>query len=154
MQNRTKIFFGTMVAVLVMAAPLAAEAHPRGHGGQHAGYCDDNGPGRHRGAWFQGLTPEKQQAVTALFEAHQAKMQPLREQLWKKNATLEALSGNPKVEPKEITAMVEEIAKLRNQIFTERNEFADRVEKETGIKAPHAMGAGFGGRGRGCVVWQ
>lgn len=133
-----------MVAVLVMAAPLAAEARPYGHGGQHMGYMGNDGPGMHRGGWYQNLTPEKQQAVSALFEAHRAKTQPIREQLWLKNTTLDALSANPKVEPKEITALVEEIGKLRNQLFTERKALAERVEKETGIKAPYAMGDGFG----------
>lgn len=136
-----------MVAVLVMSAPLAAEARPFGHGGQHMGYANNDGPGMHRGGWFQGLTPEKQQAVSALFEAHRAKTQPIREQLWIKNTTLDALSANPKVEPKEITAMVEEIAKLRSQLNTERKNLAERIEKETGMKAPYATGSGFGGYG-------
>jgi hypothetical protein len=96
MKTRTKIFFGTLAAVLVMSAPLAVEARPFGHGGQQMGYVE-GGSGMHWGGWFQSLTPEKQQTISALFKAHRAKTQPIREQLWVKNTTLDALSPNPKV---------------------------------------------------------
>jgi hypothetical protein len=44
-------------------------------------------------------------------------------------------------------ALIDEIAKLRGQLSAERKVIAERVEKETGMKAPHAMDSGFGGYG-------
>lgn len=160
MKRHAKIVCGTLLAVLVMATPLAAQARPGGPGGPRGGYAEGCGPGMRGGDWYQALTPEKQQAVSALFEAHRAKVEPIREQLWLKRTTLDALSSNPKVEPQELTALIGEIAKLRQQLFAERKAFAERMEKETGVKMPYTMAGGPGrlyrhdrndGFGRGCA---
>ncbi|CAK7001018.1 MAG: hypothetical protein DELT_00028 [Desulfovibrio sp.] len=153
MKKTTKILLSSMVAVLVMAAPLAAQAGPGGsgrHGGPHYGQMGGDGPQMmHRGGWFQALAPEKQAAVSALFDEHRTKMEPIREQLWIKRTTLDALSANPNTEPKKIEALVTEMAGLRKQLYTERKALADRVEKETGFRMPYGKGGGFGYGHRG-----
>ncbi|MDL2210444.1 periplasmic heavy metal sensor [Desulfovibrio sp. OttesenSCG-928-O18] len=148
-----KALFGTLFAVLVISAPFAAEARPYGHGG----------PGYYGGG-YQAIPPEKQQAFDTLRREHFDKIQPIREQIWAKQTTLDALSANAKTEPKDITNLVNEISALRNQLFAEKKAFADRVKKETGLDLPYGMGPGgkyyghkerrgygHGGHGRGCA---
>lgn len=104
------------------------------------------------GGMVSAIPAEKQQAFASLLQQHRDKMQPLREQIWAKKTTLNALSGNPKVEPKEITTLVNEISTLRTQAYAERKAFAERVKKDIGVDIPYAQkgGMGFGDhRGRG-----
>lgn len=132
-----KALFGTLLAVLVISVPFAADARPYGHGGP-------DGPGGY-GGWHQAIPQEKREAFDALRREHMDKVQPIREQMWVKRTTLDALSVNPKTDPKDITNLVNEISALRTQLFAERKAFADRVKKETGLDMPYGMGMGQGG---------
>lgn len=141
MKKHTTVFYGALLAALVMAMPLAAQARPFGHG-------SGPGPGG-PGGWCQTLPQEQRDAVWKMMQEHRAKMQPLRDQLWIKSRTLDALSGNSKVDPKDIEKMVNEMAVLRTQLREEHRAFADRVKKETGVDVPGAgCGMGMGGYGR------
>ncbi|SBW04689.1 conserved exported hypothetical protein [uncultured delta proteobacterium] len=144
MKKHTKVFYAALLAALVMTMPLAAQARPGGHG------PGPDGPG----GWCQTLPQEQRDAVWKLMQEHRAKMQPIRDQLWIKSRTLDALSGNSKVEPKDIEKMVNEMAALRTQLREEHKAFADRVKKETGVDLPGAgcgmgMGGGYGRHGGG-----
>ena len=139
MKTRTKVFYGTLFAVLVMTAPLAAQARPFDHGyGQGQG-----GPGY---GWHQSIPQEQREAVWKLMQQHREKMQPIRDKLWTKSRTLDALSANPNVQPKELTALVDEISGLRAQLRDQHKAFADQVKKETGVDMPGAW-CGMGGGG-------
>lgn len=152
-----KTLFGTLLAVLVISAPFAADARPYSHGGP-------GGPAGH-GGWHQAVPQEKQGAFAALRREHMDKVQPIREQMWVKEKTLDALSVGSKADPKDIVNLVNEISALRTQLFTERKAFADRVKKEIGIDTPYGMGMspcggygyqrqrgyGHGGYGKGCA---
>ena len=103
------------------------------------------------------LSPEKQAVFTRLREEFRAKVHPIKEQLWAKRTTLDALSANPKTEPQQVTALVAEMSALREQIYKERLAFEDKVEKEVGPMMMHGgmgrgkfHGGGYGeGRGHG-----
>lgn len=110
-----------------------------------------------RGPWdfhpFMNLSPEKRSALIALFKEQRDKTHPLREQLWIKRTTLFALKDNPKTEPQQLTALVNEMAELRAKLRTERLAFEQKVQKDFGIDLPmgfHGMGKGWHGRGGGC----
>ena len=164
MKTRTKVLCGTLFAVLVLASPLAAQARPWGHGPGGPGYhSGPGGPGYHSGpGWQQNLTPEKQQALVVLKQQHRDKMQPIMEQIWVKETTLDALSGNPNVNPKELTTLISEISALRTQAYAERKAHSERVKQEIGVDMPYGPGMGYGyhgnrgggyhkgGFGRGC----
>lgn len=142
MKTRTKALYGALFTILVMATPIAASAKPWGHG---PGYMNGQGMGH---GWYQSIPQEKQQAFSAMMQAHRDKMRPIQEQIWAKQTTLQALSGNPKVDPKDLTSLVNEISSLRNQAYAERKSFADRVQAETGFNMPYGMG-GYGMHGNG-----
>lgn len=147
MKTHTKVFYGVVFALLVMATPFAAQARPGGHG---YGY----GPGGYGGygGWHQSLPQEQRDAVWKMMQDHRSAVQPLRDQLWTKTRTLDALERNPKVEPKEIKALVEEIGTLRGQLREQHLAFAAKVKQETGVDVPGAwcgMKGGNFGRDRG-----
>ena len=118
-----------------------------------------NGPGRGPGAMagmggseFSALTPEKATAFRALQREFRDKTQPIREQIWVKNTSLQALSANGKSEPQQLLALVTEISALRSQLYTEHTAFAERVKKDIGIDMPMHGGMGMGmgmGMGKG-----
>jgi P pilus assembly/Cpx signaling pathway, periplasmic inhibitor/zinc-resistance associated protein len=127
MKRQTKIFYGALVATLLMATPFAAQARPFGP-------CYDvDRPGN---GSPQSIAPEKREAFWKLMQGHREQTQPLRDRLWTASRTLDALEGNPKVEPKEIRDLVNEMAALRTQLHEQRKAFADKVHKETGIAMP------------------
>lgn len=136
MKTHTKAFYGALFALLVMAVPYAAQARPYDHMG---------GPG---GGWHQTLPQEQRDAVSKMMRDHFAAVQPIRDQLWTKSRTLSALENNPKVEPKEIRTLVEEMATLRGQLREQHIAFADKVKKETGVDVPFNCDMQGGGYGR------
>lgn len=138
MKSLSTIIMGALAAVLVMTAPLAAQARPGGHG---------YGPGP--GSWHQSVPEEKRDALYAMMREHQAKVQPLRDELWTKRNLLDALSGNPNAEVKEIKALVDEMSSIRAKLRAEQMAFDAQVKKDLGVDAPFGCyGAGGMGYGR------
>ena len=126
MKKQTKILYGALFAALLMATPFAAQARPYGP-------CfDGNGPER----WQQSFPEEKREAVWKLMREHREQIQPLRDRLWAASRTLDALEGNPKVDPKEIRDLVNEMVTLRAQLREQHKAFADKVQKDTGVSIP------------------
>jgi hypothetical protein len=153
MRIHRKALYLAIVTALVMAAPLAAHARPgaeKGHGGPHRGPGMEQSSSRTcpgammQQGWMHAIPQEKREAVFAVLKEHRAKTQELREQLWVKRTTLEALSGNPKVEPSELVKLVTEMSALRIQLKKERVALAERIEKEFGIQMPSGKGFGMG----------
>lgn len=147
MKKYTKIVYGVFWVVLILAMPLTSQARsfgPDGSGGP-SGF----------GGWCQSLPQEQRDVVWKMMGEHRDKIEPIREQLWIKSRTLDALSGNSKAEPKDIQALVTEIASLRSQLRAEHKAFTERVKKETGLDMPgfgYGMGGGHrfgGGKGMG-----
>lgn len=106
----------------------------KGHGKKHGGK-----------GFMQNLTPEQQEKFGALREEFVKKTEPLRADMWAKHTELQALTNNPKVEPKYITKLVQELKELNLAMQAERTAFHAQVEKEVGIKN---FGRGFGA---GCM---
>lgn len=156
MKKQSKAIYGALIAFAILAAPFAADARPFGPG-SHGGY----------GMVGNQLPQEKLEQLYAMRQEHRAAMQPLTEQLWSKQSLLEALSRNPKTDPKELTALVNEISDIRAKINQERDAFAAKAQKETGYAMPcegygmrgpgyghhDRRGGGYhhGGYGRGCA---
>ena len=160
MKRGYKPLAGALLALVVVAAPFAADARPFGHGGPGYHY----GPG-YTGGMAQPLPQEKLELLYKMRADHYTAMQPVMEQLWSKQTLLDALSRNPKVEPKEINDLVNEISALRSKMTQECAGFAAKVKKETGYDMPydgmmamHGKTYGkrgghhySGGHGRGCA---
>lgn len=149
MNTRSKVFYSALLAVLIMAAsPFGATAAPYGQRGAGCQYgAGMYGPGMY-GGWAQNAPQEKRELMVKLHQEHQEKMQSIQEQIWTKQTTLDALSGNPKVDPKDLTALISELSTLRSQAMAERKNFTAKVKAETGFEAPYG-GPGMGGYGYG-----
>ena len=135
--NKSVKILASCAIVVSMAAvvPVLAEAAPF--------------HGNHRAA-VQTLTPEKQAAYNNIMEESYKKMLPLHDQIQAKEMTLRALSPNPNTKPEQITALVDEIMKLRQQVRVERDAHVERIQKEVGIDMPRGFGMG---RGAGKHMW-
>ena len=162
MKIHRKTLSAALLALVVMAAPFAADARPFGHNGPgyHAGYGMNNGP-------MQQLPQEKLEQLYAMRLEHREAMRPIMEQMWAKQTLLDALSNNPKAEPKALADLVDEISALRAKADKSRMDFAAKVKMETGYDLPYGgyamrdRGYGYGhygkrgghhsgGQGRGC----
>ena len=158
--NARRIMAGLAVTALVFGSASLALA--RGHnGGMMAGYAGNYGAGYHYNTAYQSLTPEKQAAVDKLIQEHVAEVTPLRTQLLAKRLELDALSGNPNVQPEQVSKLAAEVADLSSKLRASGLAFRDKLSAETGIDAlPYGGGygwdgrggraCGFGGQGRGC----
>ncbi|GFM38605.1 periplasmic heavy metal sensor [Desulfovibrio psychrotolerans] len=118
-----------------------------GHAGMMMGKGHGKGHGKMQGGkgFMQNLTPEQQEKFGALSDAFGKKTEALRADMWAKHTELQALTNNPKVEPKYITKLVQELKELNLAMQAERTAFHAQVEKEVGIKN---FGRGFGA---GCM---
>lgn len=103
-----------------------------------------NGPARVE------LTPEQQEKAQVVFDKYHDDMVNIREDIWAKQTTLEALTTSGKATKSDIVELVEDISKLRTELQTKRDAFQGELEAATGIKTG-GFGRGFGGgRGSGC----
>lgn len=151
------------LAVTALVFGSASLALARGHhGGMMGGYAGNYGAGYHYNTAYQSLTPEKQAAVDKLIQEHVAEVTPLRTQLQAKRLELDALSGNPNVQPEQVSKLAAEVADLSSKLRASGLAFRDKLSAETGIDAlPYGGGygwdgrggraCGFGGQGRGCA---
>lgn len=113
---------------------------PGGAGGPGgAGPCADNG------AW--NLTTEQRASYDKIMQEYDAKVTPLRDEMWAKHTELKALSGNPKTEPGTISKLVQDMSNTRVKLRQEREVLAQRLEKELGIKSGFGRGGFHGGKG-------
>lgn len=108
------------------------------------------GPGQMApGDWYGNLGPEKQKIWDTAWQEHQAKMQPLRDQMWRKSMEYEALAGNPNLKPEDFRALIDEMADLKLKMRAEGQGFRDKLAKD-GLSQPWGCGAMSGpGPGKG-----
>ncbi|WP_285905330.1 Spy/CpxP family protein refolding chaperone [Pseudodesulfovibrio pelocollis] len=147
-----------LAAILVLALASWAVAGP----GYGRGGC--GGPGFSGQNPYAQLTPEKQAAVEAIFDKYRPQMEQLRDSLWTKHATMQAMINGGKADEKKLGALVAELRSLREKMGELRADMNDELTKETGIEAPfgrkgRGFGPGFGpdgcpafgkGYGKGC----
>ncbi len=103
---------------------------------------------------FQQLTPEKQEIARKLVDNFREETTPLRDQLWSKQAELDALVQAKLVTKDDIKSMIGEIADIRSKITQKREAFRAELEQETGLASLGRGGSGYGrgnngGRGGG-----
>ncbi len=90
---------------------------------------------------FQQLTPEKQEVARKIVDNFRDEMVPLRDQLWSKQAELDALVQAKLATKKDVKSMISDIGDIRTKITQKRDAFRSELEKETGLA--------FFGRGNG-----
>lgn len=117
------------IATMLAGAAVTAQANPMNHGG-YRGHG-----GGYASQVYNELKPEQQIKYDAIFKAFQDSMSPLTEKMMAKRLELDTLSGNPNADPKRITALSEDIASLRTQMWAERVKLDEKLQKEVGISA-------------------
>ena len=135
----TKLIKTLVVAGLLC---LGATAVPAVAQMQHGG-----GMGR-MGGGMADLTPEKQQAVTDIQAEYQAKIFPLRQDLYSKRAELNAVMAQATPDLAKAKALNKDINALETQLGDLMLEARAKIAKETGLRGG-GIGGG-GGAGGGC----
>lgn len=133
-----------ILMALCLSLTLTGAALAQGHGGRGPwgpAPCADNG------AW--NLTAEQRVTYDKIMKEYDAKITPLRDEMWAKHTELQALSGNPKTEPGTISKLVQDMSGIRVKLRQERETLAQRLEKELGIKSGFGRGGFHDGYGRG-----
>lgn len=136
--NRKNITITALAAVLVVAMAAMAYAGPGYGKGQRGNSMNDI---------YSQLTPEKQAAVDSIFDKYQSKFSDLRDAMWAKQSTLQAMVNGGQADEKKITSLTKDISSLRKEMRDTRDEMRAELEKETGLVA-------FGGAGKGCARFQ
>lgn len=146
--TKKNITITALAAVLVMAMTAISFAGP----GYGRGGCPGSGPG----VGYSQLTPEKQAAVDKIVESYSKQFTELRDQMWTKHATLQAMVNGGNADEAKIGKLTSEISGLRTQMWDLRDKMSAELEAETGI-AGFARGAscpGGGQRGQGRYMQQ
>ncbi|WP_187170417.1 Spy/CpxP family protein refolding chaperone [Salidesulfovibrio onnuriiensis] len=131
----------SIVALLAMAAmSFAGPGYNQGRGG--CGYANGGF------AFYDNLTPEKQKAVDVIVDKYRTQQQDLRDQLWAKQATLEAMINGGNADEAKITKLIGQMRDIRTKMGANRDAMRAELEKETGIVLPN-RGCGRGGFGPG-----
>ncbi|MES9996588.1 periplasmic heavy metal sensor [Desulfovibrio aminophilus] len=132
---------------LSMVLGLAAASYAFGGYG-HGMY--GGGPGYGMMDEYTQLTPEKRAAVDKLFAEHRKAVQPLRDELFVKQAELDAVERQQSPDLNAVRTLAKDITTLRGKLFDQGEAFRAKVEKETGIEMGPGRGYGMGyGRGSG-----
>lgn len=128
--TKKNISIAALAAVLVMSMAAFAVAGS-GYGRGFGGGC--GGPGYGQAKGFAQLTPEKQAEVQAVYDKFAPQFDKLREQMWTKRSTLQAMVNGGKADEKAIGGLVSDISKLRTQMWDLRKGMSDELVKVTGI---------------------
>lgn len=130
--SKKNLSITALAAALILSMAAFAVAGP-GYGRGFAGGC--GGPGYGPNAAYSQLTPEKQAEVQAIFDKYEPQFEGVRNQMWAKRSVLQAMVNGGKADEKAITGLVNDISKLRDQMWNLRKAMSDELVKATGIAA-------------------
>ena len=133
--SKKNLTISALAAVLVLAMAAFAVAGP----GYGRGGC--GGPGFGQGNMYSQLTPEKQAAVEKIYDKYIPQFTELRNQMWTKHSTLQAMVNGGNADEAKIGKLTADISDLRQKMWDLRDAMSDELVAETGITA----GNGFGG---------
>lgn len=156
--TKKTITITTLCAALVLAMAVWATAGP----GYGRGYGGCGGPGWGANSGYSQLSPEKQAEADKVFEKYSAKFNELRNEMWAKHSTLQAMINGGDANEKKIAELTADITQAKEAMWQVRQEMSNELVKVTGITSQGGYGGcpgygqsdcpGYGGgRGRG---WQ
>lgn len=137
-------------AVLAAAAVLFlasfAWAQPMTRMGGSPGHQMGPGMPMAGGPMAAGLTPDQQQAMERIVNAHKASFAKLDQRLWAKRTQLQAVLTEDRIDEARVKALTGEINRLRSDLFTEQ--VAMQVElAKAGLSSYTLRGRGMMGPG-------
>lgn len=150
--TKKNITITALAAALVLTMAAWSFAGP----GYGRGGC--GGPGSGANGAYTQLSPEKQAAVDKIYEKYAPQFTELRDAIWTKHSTLQAMVNGGDANEKKIGTLTADISKLSEQMRTLRTTMSDELVKETGITVGNGYGScpaygqascPGGGQGRG-----
>jgi zinc resistance-associated protein len=130
--SKKNITISALAAALVLSMAAFALAGP-GQGRGFSGPCA--GPGYGPGAMYNQLTPEKQAQADAIVDKYEPQFEAVRNQIWVKRSTLQAMINSGKADEAAIAKLVEGISEQRSKMFELRKAMGDELVQATGIAA-------------------
>lgn len=131
-----------VLAALCLAFPLWAQ--PMGPTGGAAGRMHGHG-----GLMGSGLTPDQQQTMQKITDAHKPALTKLSQKLWAKEIQLQAALTEDKIDDGKVKALSGEINRLHSDLFNEqvamKVELAKAGLSYYALRGRHMMGAGMMG---------
>lgn len=111
--------------------------------------------GRHGFSGYRGMTPQQEQAYSAMIQEYESKITPLEEKAMSKRMELDVLSQNPNTKPETLSNLTQELTELRIKIRKERLALDEKMAKEIGAREDGSTGyfyhrRGYGGYRGGC----
>lgn len=150
----TVFLAGGALASQAMAAPHddhggRHEAAAHGGQGMEMGGCPMMSGGGMHGGMHKNMTPEQREKMRVIMNEADAKLSPLRDQLFVKHQEMRALQNATNPDVKAVSQKAGEINALREQMRKERKAMGDRIDKELGLEpGTHDFGRGhMGGQG-------
>jgi zinc resistance-associated protein len=128
------------ITITALAAALVLSMAAWSIAGPGFGRGGCGGPGYGANGAYSQLTPEKQAAVEKIYEKYSTQATELRNKIWTKHSTLQAMVNGGNADEKKIGSLTADISKLGTQMQELRQSMSDELVKETGI----TTGAGYG----------
>lgn len=156
MQRMNMAFPGLLALLLLFAGTAFAQVHGMERPGmqtQNQGGQQYDGPGGTGSDW----SAEKANSLYQLQEKYREQIMPLQRRLWAKDAELASLLHQDNPDEKRIDSLIEEMGKLRTEIFRKNLAYRREVQKEVGdfVLGPMPRcGTGQGMRGSGMMGHQ
>lgn len=162
--NSSKLILPAALTVFLAGGALATQAvaaphddhggrheamNHGGNGGMEMGDCPMMRGGYQHGGKHMNMTPEQREKMRVIMSESDAKLTPLRDQLFIKHQELKALQNATNPDVKAVGQKANEINTLREQLRKERAALGDRIDKELGLDpGTHDFGRGhMGGHG-------
>lgn len=109
--------------------------------------------GRHGFSGYGSMTPQQEEAYSAIMQDYEKKIAPLEEKAISKRMELDILSQNLNTKPEVLSTLTRELTELRTQIRKERLALDEKLAKDIGMREDSRMGyyrRGHGGYRGGC----
>lgn len=162
--NTTKMILPAALTIFLAGGALFAttaisgphDGYGYGHG-MMQGDCNGPGmgspcPGMYGRGMQQGggnISPEQRQKLRDMVQESDAKIQPMRDQMYIKGEEMRALQNSANPDVKAVSQKAAEINALREQMRKERVALGEKIDKELGLEPGTHNFGGYGHGGRG-----
>jgi len=139
MKRKIPLLAATAAALWLMASPvLAQQMRGPAASAMPAGQMMESHSG---GMSLLGVSPEKRESIRMIQGDYTDKLFRLHQDIYAKNAALNAIMLQPQPDPIAAKAVAREIATLRVQEMDLLIEMHTRIARETGVRMPIRTGA-------------
>lgn len=157
MKKKTAIWSAVTAFILVFfmfaeisgaqSAPKEQPPQPRGGAFKFPDQAWNMGAGYGMRSFWREISPEKREQIAAIWSDAEKSLFELHQQLYTKEAALNAILADPNSNDSQLAAAIKEVSEVDAKIFETRVNVRRKITKETGIIFPFSMSKGCFGVG-------